>query len=194
MTFPRRDTLHHTYGEYLTWPDGQREELVDGAAYVKEPPARSRSHQEVVGELYFQLRLALEGTVCRIYVAPFDVRLPKADEADEEIDTVVQPDVLIVCNLRKLDDRGMRGAPDWIAEVLSPATARYDQIRKLAIYERAGVPEVWLVDPLDRTLTVHRLEGARYGRPVAVELKGRTALTAIPGASIDWDRLPPTPA
>ncbi|HET9108453.1 MAG TPA: Uma2 family endonuclease [Steroidobacteraceae bacterium] len=191
MAFPRRDTLHHTYREYLTWSEMERDELVDGAAYVKEPPAPSRSHQEIVGELYFQLRLALEGKACRIYVAPFDLRLPKGGETDEEIDTVVQPDLLIVCDLRKLDERGMRGAPDWIAEVLSPASARYDQTLKLAAYERAGVPEVWLVDPIERTLSVHRLEGARYGRPVLLELEGRTALAAIPGASIDWDRLPP---
>ena len=191
MAFPRRDTLHHTYREYLTWSEMERDELVDGAAYVKEPPAPSRSHQEIVGELYFQLRLALEGKACRIYVAPFDLRLPKGGETDEEIDTVVQPDLLIVCDLRKLDERGMRGAPDWIAEVLSPASARYDQTLKLAVYERAGVPEVWLVDPIERTLSVHRLQGARYGRPVLLELEGRTALAAIPGASIDWDRLPP---
>ena len=194
MTLPRRDTLHHTYGEYFTWPDDQRQELINGAAYVKEPPAPSRSHQEFVGELHFQLKLALEGKACRIYVAPFDVRLAKAGEADDEVDTVVQPDVLVVCDLRKLDDRGMRGAPDWVAEVLSPATARYDQILKLAIYERAGVPEAWLVDPADRTLTLHRLEGARYGSPIVLELKGRTAIRAIPGASIDWARLPPTSA
>lgn len=192
MPFPRRGTLHHTYGEYLTWSDGQVEELIDGAAYVKEPPAPSRSHQEIVGELYFQLKLALEGKGCRIYVAPFDVRLPKAAEADDDIDTVVQPDVLVVCDLRKLDDRGMRGAPDWIAEVLSPATAAYDQHLKLAVYERAAVPEVWLVDPIDRTLTVHWLKGARYGPPIVLALKGRTAIRAIAGASIDWDRLPPT--
>ena len=190
MTLPRRDTLHHTYGDYLTWSDGKREELIDGVAYVREPPAPSRSHQEVVGELYFQIKLALEGGPCRTYAAPFDVRLPKDGEADDHIDTVVQPDVLIVCDLNKLDQRGMRGAPDWIAEVLSPTTAGLDQIVKVPIYERAGVPEVWLVDPTDRTVTLHRLVDGRYGCPIILELKGRTAISAIPGVSIDWHRLP----
>src|SRR5215469_7210461 len=115
MTLPRRDALHHTYADYLTWLDDQREELIDGIAYVKEPPAPTRSHQEIVGELYHQVRLALKGKPSRTYIAPFDVRLPKAEEADDRIDTVVQPDVLVVCELNKLDDRGMRGAPDWIA-------------------------------------------------------------------------------
>jgi Uma2 family endonuclease len=187
---PQRDTLRHTYADYLTWPAGGREELIDGVAYVKEPPAPSRCHQELVGALYLQVSLALEGKACRVYVAPFDVRLPKSGEADEQIETVVQPDVLVVCDLRKLDQRGMRGAPDWLAEVLSPSTAGHDQILKLPVYERAGVREVWLVHPADRTVTVYRLEDGRYERPVVLEMKGRTALSALPGVSIDWDRFP----
>lgn len=191
MAILQRDTLRHTYAEYLTWPEGGREELISGTAYVREPPAPSRSHQELVGELHHQVRLALEGKPCRAYVAPFDVRLPEAGEPDELIDTVVQPDVLIVCDLSKLDDRGMRGAPDWIAEVLSPTTARHDQIVKLPTYERAGVLEVWLIDPTDRMLSIYRLEGGRYGPPVILELKGKTAISAVPDVAIDWDRLPP---
>jgi len=190
MALPRRDTLHHTYGEYLTWPDDERNELINGVAYVREPPAPSRSHQELVGELYLQIRLALEGRSCRAYVAPFDVRLPEGGETDDRIVTVVQPDVIIVNDLSKLDERGMRGAPDWIAEVLSPRTSSHDQIVKLPVYERAGVREVWLVHPIDRIVTIYRLEGLRYGRPAVLGLKGRTAISAIPGVSIDWDRLP----
>lgn len=189
MTVPRRDALRHTYADYLTWLDGQRDELIDGIAYVKEPPAPSRSHQEVVAQLHLQIGLALEGKSCRAYVAPFDVRLPKAGEPDGQIDTVVQPDVLIVCDLAKLDERGMRGAPDWLAEVLSPATASHDQMVKIPIYERAGVREVWLIHPVDRMLTIYRLDDGRYGRPTITELKGRTAITAIPGVSVDWDRV-----
>lgn len=189
MTLPRRDTLHHTYGEYLFWSDEERHELIDGIAYIKEPPAPSRTHQELVGELYHQIRLALEGTPSRAYIAPFDVRLPKAGEDDDHVDTVVQPDVLIVCDLDKLDDRGMRGAPDWVAEVLSPTTATHDQNLKLSVYERAGVAECWLVHPIARRVTIHRLEDGRYGRPVVLELEGRTPISAVAGVSIDWDRL-----
>src|SRR6185437_1505828 len=123
------------------------------------------------------------------YVKPFDVRLPKAGEADDLIDTVVQPDVLIVRDLSKLDDRGMRGAPDWIAEVLSPTTARHDEVIKIPVYERAGVLEVWLIHPVERALTVYRLRNGRYTRPIILELKGRTAITALPGVSIDWGRI-----
>lgn len=185
----RRDTLRHTYGEYLTWPEGERYELVDGVAYVKEPPAPTRRHQELVGELHYQVRLALEGKPYRVYVAPFDVRLPESGEPDLQIRTVVQPDVLVVCDIGKLDQRGMRGAPDWIAEVLSPSTGSHDQIVKVPVYERSGVREVWLVHPVDWTVTIYRLEDGRYGRPVVLELKGRTAISVIPGVSIDWERL-----
>jgi Uma2 family endonuclease len=189
MALTQRDAQRHTYGEYLTWSDDNREELIDGIAYIREPPAPLRPHQELVGELFYQVRAALEGKPCQVYIAPFDVRLPKSDEADEKIDTVVQPDVLIVCDHHKLDRRGMRGAPDWLAEVLSPSTASHDQVIKLPVYERAGVREVWLIQPIDRTLTIYRLEDGRYGRPTIMDLKGQTSLTAVPGVSIDWDRL-----
>jgi Uma2 family endonuclease len=186
---PRSDAPYLTYADYLTWPEGRCDELVNGIVHVREPPAPSRSHQEMVGELYHQVRLALEGKSCRAYVAPFDVRLPRADEPDEQIDTVVQPDILIVCDPQKLDDRGMRGAPDWIAEVLSPSTATHDQIVKLSAYERAGVPEVWLIHPTERILTMYRLAGRHYGRATILELKDQTTLTSVPSVSIDWDRI-----
>ncbi|MGB6487576.1 MAG: Uma2 family endonuclease [Steroidobacteraceae bacterium] len=193
MGIRQRDALKHTYAEYLTWPESGGEELIDGIAYVREPPAPSPSHQEVVAELCHQLRVALEGKPYRHYIAPFDVRLPKGGEADELIDTVVQPDVLIIGDLSKLDARGMHGAPDWIAEVLSPTTASHDLVVKLPIYERAGVLEVWLIHPIDQMLTIYRLEGGRYGRATIQELKGTTAISAIPGVNIDWDRLRATP-
>src|SRR5215472_1503753 len=128
---PLRDIQHHTYADYLTWSADYGDELIDGMAYVREPPSPSRVHREIVGEIYRQVANALKGKSSRAYVAPFDVRLPKDSDADDQIDTVVQPDILIVCDLHKLDDRGMCGSPDWIAEVLSPSTASYDQTTKL---------------------------------------------------------------
>jgi len=189
MLAPKRDNQHHTYADYLAWSDDRRIELVSGVAYVSEPPAPSRPHQGFVGELHRQAANALEGTSSRAYVAPFDVRLPKPGDADEEIDTVLQPDVLIVCDRRKLDERGMRGAPDWVAEVLSPSTASHDRLVKLPAYERAGVPEVWLIDSAARTVSIYRLAGDRYGPPSVQELRGTTPIAAVPGVSIDWDRL-----
>ncbi|HEV7137787.1 MAG TPA: Uma2 family endonuclease, partial [Steroidobacteraceae bacterium] len=174
---------------YLTWSGSYGDELIDGTAYVREPPAPARLHQEIVGELHRQLATALKGKPCRVYAAPFDVRLPKTAEEDDRVDTVVQPDLLIVCDLQKLDARGLRGAPDWVAEVLSPGTVSHDQIVKLPAYERAGVREVWLIHPVDRTLRVYRLEGGNYGRATLLELKGQTLISAVPGVTIDWDQV-----
>jgi Uma2 family endonuclease len=189
MAVLKRDADHHTYADYLVWSATYGNELIDGTAYVREPPSPSRSHQEIVVGLCGQLAAELKGKSCRLYVAPCDVRLPKSTEKDDEVDTVVQPDLFIVCDLEKLDARGMRGAPDWLAEVLSPGTAKHDQIVKLPAYERAGVCEVWLIHPIERTLMIYKLETGRYGRPTIVELKGQTQLTAVPGVTVDWDEV-----
>jgi Uma2 family endonuclease len=186
---PPREIQHHKYADYLKWSADYGDELIDGVAYVREPPAPSPYHQGIVGQLYHQIAIVLEGKSCRAYVAPFDVRLPKFGEPDGEIDTVVQPDVLIVCDRKRLDERGLRGAPDWVAEVLSPSTARHDQGIKLAAYERAGVPEVWLINPTEHELTIYRIHDGRYAHPVILALRGRTSITVVPGIDIDWDRL-----
>jgi Uma2 family endonuclease len=189
MAVLKRDTDYHTYSDYLRWSRDYGDELIDGTAYVREPPSASQSHQQLVLEIGRQLGNALEDKPCDVYVAPFDVRLPKSTEDDDLVNTVVQPDVLIVSDRKKVDARGVRGAPDWVAEVLSPSTARHDQTVKLSAYERAGVREVWLVDSIDRKLTLYLLEAGYYGRPTILELKGRTPLTAVPGVSIDWTKV-----
>ncbi len=183
-----RKEQHYTYADYLQWPDDTRYELIDGEAFLMSP-APLVEHQEVAGELFRQLANQLDGQPCRPYIAPVDVRLPRKDEADAAIDTVVQPDVLVVCDPHKIDRRGVRGAPDWVLEVLSPCTAAHDQIAKRRTYERAGVREYWLVHPGDRTLTVYVLENGQYGRPEIYELKDATPIGVLPGVSIAWDAL-----
>ena len=188
MGLALRKEKHYTYADYLTWPDDARYELIDGEAFLMAP-APLIEHQEVAGEVFRQLANQLDGKPCRPYIAPVDVRLPRKDEADAAIDTVVQPDVLVVCDPSKIDRRGVRGAPDWLLEVLSPSTAAHDQIAKRRTYERAGVREYWLVHPGDRTLTVYLLENGRYGRPEIYELKDATPIGVLPGVSIAWDAL-----
>jgi Uma2 family endonuclease len=188
MPVNQRDTQRHTYGDYLEWSRDYGDEVIDGVAYAREPPSPSLIHQELIVALSHQLRSALDGQSCRVYLAPLDVRLPRSDESDDKIETVVQPDIFIVCDLGKTDARGVRGAPDWLAEVLSPSTVSYDQRVKIPLYERAGVPEVWLIDPTNRTLAIYLLAKGRYGPPIHQELKGKTPLSAVPGVSIDWDR------
>lgn len=164
MGLALRDANRYTYGDYRTWADDTRWELVDGYAYAMAP-APTRVHQIVVGEFFRQIANQLQGHRCRPFIAPFDVRLPRNDESDDAIDTVVQPDIVVVCDPAKLDDRGCRGAPDWVIEVLSPSTADHDHRVKRALYERVGVLEYWLVHPTDRTVHVYRLDTGGYGKP-----------------------------
>lgn len=188
MGLALRDQCYHTYGDYLAWPEDLRYELIDGMAYLMAP-APTLEHQEVVGEIYFQLRQALAGKSCRVFVAPVDVRFPKANERDEQVDTVLQPDVLVVCDLSRLDRRGVRGAPDLVVEVLSSATASHDHVWKRRVYERSGVSEYWLVHPADRMITVYRLQEEEYGKPEVLELIGETAVGVLPGVSVCWNDL-----
>ena len=188
MGYAQRKEQRFTYADYQRWPEEARYELIDGEAFLMAP-APLIEHQIIAGEIFRQLANALDGQACTPFVAPVDVRLPRADEADEAIDTVVQPDVLVVCDPSKIDRRGVRGAPDWLLEVLSPSTAAHDQIAKRRTYERAGVREYWLVHPGDRTLTVYVLDNGQYGRPDIYELKDETPIGVLPGVSIAWDAL-----
>lgn len=188
MGLPLRDQLRHNYREYRQWPEDVRHELIDGEAYLMAP-APSTEHQRITGDLFRQIANALVGRRCEAFIAPFDVRLPKNNEADDDIETVVQPDVTVVCDPAKIDSKGCRGAPDWIIEVLSPRTAAHDQTVKLSAYERAGVKEVWLVHPTDRIVMVYQLENARYGRPAISEMVGELVAQSVPEVQIDWSRM-----
>jgi len=187
---------HFTWSDYQQFAGPQRWELLDGQALAMSP-APGLLHQDVVLEIASQAKQFLEDKPCRAFVAPLDVRLPQHDEDDELVDTVVQPDVLVVCDPSKLDERGVRGAPDWVVEVISPSTAGHDQVRKRRVYERAGVREFWLVHPQDRLAILYRHDGTAYGRPDVLELQGTSEVAALPGLVIDWERvarwLPPLP-
>lgn len=185
---PTDTAARYTYADYRAWSDGERWELIDGTAYAMGP-APLRIHQKVLGNLYRHVGNALEGKPCEPYIAPFDVRLPKSSEADEETETVVQPDLVVICDQKKLDDKGCRGAPDWVVEVLSPRSASHDHIRKRALYERAGVREYWLVHPVDRMATIYRREARGFGAPEVVEMSGTTAVGILPDVVIDWARV-----
>ncbi len=189
----RKPATTFTYTDYCRWPDDERWELIDGVAYAMAAPGLI--HQTVVGELFRQIANHLIGHPCRPFVAPFDVRLPRGSEADDDISTVVQPDITVVCDPAKLDERGCRGAPDWVIEVLSPSTAAKDQIQKLAAYEQAGVPEVWLVHPTDRVVSIYALDPQGfYGKPAIHETVGALAPGLFADLLIDWGLVFPEPA
>lgn len=180
-----------TYADYLTWPHDERWELIDGRPWAKAPAPTPR-HQLIVGELFARIHAHLRGQPCRAYLSPIDVRLPQRGPADDEVDTVVQPDLIVVCDPGKLrDGRGCLGAPDWIIEVTSLSTALRDAKVKRALYERHGVPEYWIVHPEDRTVTVYRHSEAwgGYGKPDVYGSGERCAPAAFPQLWIDLDEL-----
>ncbi|MCX6582083.1 MAG: Uma2 family endonuclease [Candidatus Aminicenantes bacterium] len=161
----RKNNELFTYGDYMTWPDEERWELIDGVPYDMTPTP-NRYHQDISGTLLTEIAQFLKDKKCQVYAAPFDIRFPEANQNEDETLTVVQPDISVICDRSKLDSKGCKGAPDWIIEILSPATSKKDRVIKFYTYERFGVKEYWLVSPDDKTVEVFILgENGKYGRP-----------------------------
>ncbi len=175
----------YTYADYALWPDDQRWELINGEVYAMTAP--QRLHQEIVFELGRQIGNYLQGKPCKAYTALFDVRLPRKNETDAKVETVVQPDLSVICDPSKLDKLGCRGAPDWIIEVLSPSTALKDMNTKCSLYELHGVQEYWIIHPDDRWLLVYTLDAqGRYGKPDVFGMDEPTVVQRFADFSIDW--------
>ncbi len=181
---PMPQEKKYTYADLLEWPEDARYELIDGEPRLLSAP--SRVHQEISIAIASQLYLFLKDKKCRAYSAPFDVRLFQQEEdAPYDVDTVVQPDIAVICDPEKLNDLGCRGAPDLIVEILSPATRRYDRLIKFNLYQRAGVREYWIVDPEARVVSVHTLEEGQYGSPAIYRDCDQAPLTVLEGCVID---------
>ena len=152
---------YYSYADLLARDDATRYELYDGQLVALASP--SEVHQSISMALSVQLGSYLMGKKCRVYAAPFDVRLFEKDgDSPESVDTVLQPDLMVVCDHNKIDRRGVHGAPELVIEILSPTSARYDRLIKFNLYQRAGVKEYWLVDPATCTVCVHTLEEGAY--------------------------------
>ena len=152
----------YTFADVLTWDENERAEIIDGEV-VMMAPAPARVHQEVSMELSSQFHAYLKGKKCKVYAAPFAVRLFEQDgDSPEDVDTMVEPDITVVCDPSKLDERGCKGAPDMVVEILSPSTQRHDRFTKFSLYQRAGVREYWIVDPDSRTAQSFILEDGHY--------------------------------
>jgi Uma2 family endonuclease len=168
------------YADYLSWDRDDRYEIIDGEAYMMLPPLRV--HQDISGNVYYALRAFLEGKTCKVYAAPFAVRLFPAEDLSD--DTVVEPDIVVVCDPAKLDKRGCNGAPDLVVEILSPSTARYDRMVKFRKYREAGVQEYWIVDPEEKLLNAYILKNGGYTASVYGETDS-VPVTVLPGCTVD---------
>lgn len=152
MALPAKKA-RYTFADCLTWGENERIEIINGEAVMMAPP--SRVHQKISGEIFRQLANYLEGKKCEAYPAPFGVRLfEQAGDTPEDVDTMVEPDISVVCDRSKLDEHGCKGAPDLVVEILSPSSLRHDQLVKLGLYQSAGVREYWIVNPEDKTIRV----------------------------------------
>ena len=152
---------HYTFADILAWEGNERVEIINGEIFLMASPFRV--HQEISGELFRQLANFLEGEKCRVYAAPFAVRLFEKDgDNPEDVDTMVEPDITVVCDKDKLDKHGCKGAPDMVIEILSPSTRRHDRLVKLGLYQQAGVREYWIVDPENKSVQVFLQDGSSF--------------------------------
>lgn len=151
-------SLGYTYADYLQWKFEERLELIRGKVF-KMSPAPNLLHQSVSIKLSSCIYNFLKGKKCKVFTAPFDVRLPvKHKKRNDEITTVVQPDICVVCDKLKLDDKGCCGAPDLIIEILSPGNSKKEVKIKFDLYEEAGVKEYWIINPVEENLLVYTLQ------------------------------------
>lgn len=183
------DKKRYTYADYLTWLDDKRRELLDGFIRLMSP-APTTTHAQISRMIFVSFVIYIEKNngKCQAFAAPFDVRLPKKPDeiSDNKIYTVVQPDICIVCDESKIDERGCLGAPDMVVEITSVSSQKYDFNDKFNLYEVAGVKEYWIVSPKERAVNVFILQddgkydrGTAYEKEMEIPVKTLSGLTFI---------------
>lgn len=151
----------YSYADYLTWTMDEMVELIKGRVF-KMNAAPKRIHQKVSGIVFVELFQFLKNKSCEVYEAPFDVRLPIKSKKNEDIFTVVQPDICVICDQTKLDEAGCIGAPDLIVEILSKGNNKKELKHKYEVYEESGVHEYWIIHPDEQTLLIYTLTNGKY--------------------------------
>lgn len=184
-SFAIKLTEQFSYADYLKFPENERWEIIDGVPYNMSP-APGTEHQYVSGELFGSIWTYLKDKACQVFAAPFDVRFSgKKNEPDENVETVVQPDLVVVCDEENLDKRGCNGVPDIVVEILSPSTAYKDTSEKLALYERYGVREYWIVNPDAKYIMLYQLNGKKYSKPKYLTNADNLTSSVLTGLDID---------
>ncbi|MFD2570693.1 Uma2 family endonuclease [Spirosoma soli] len=178
----------YTYADYLKWQFDESVELIKGKLH-RMSPAPKRKHQDASVNLEYTLLQYFEDKPCKVYDAPFDVRLPVQNrKKPNQIYTVIQPDICVICDLTMLDDDGCMGAPDWIIEITSPRTAKHDFNEKYNLYEEAGVREYWIVQPVEKAVNVYTLENGEYAL-VDVYESGNIPCRIFPDLLVPHERI-----
>lgn len=154
MAIPQKQV--YTESDYYSLPENVRAELIDGQIYYQAAP--SRAHQEILMHVSKTIAnyIDTKGGLCKVYPAPFAVKL------SEDSKTIVEPDISVICDRDKLTDKGCTGAPDWIVEIISPSNSSHDYVRKLNLYLNAGVREYWIVNPIKKIVFVYHLVETQF--------------------------------
>ena len=178
-------TKTYSYADYLQWTFEDRLELIKGKIF-KMTPAPNLYHQDISAIVSNELFNFLKGKSCKVYSAPFDVRLPrKSDNVNEKIYTVVQPDICVICDLKKLDKRGCTGAPDIVIEILSPGNNEKELRNKYEVYEEAGVTEYWIISPQDKTFFKYTLVDGHFQPSKLMTIGDVITTVVLPGFELD---------
>ena len=172
----------YTEDDYYNLPEDVRAELIDGQIYYQAAP--SRAHQEVLSFLHVEIAnyIRARSGSCKVYPAPFAVKLQKDKK------NIVEPDISVICDRNKLTDQGCTGAPDWIIEIISPSNSSHDYIRKLNLYADAGVREYWIVNPQKKSIYVYHLEETQF-ETTAYTFQDSVKVNIYEDFSIDFSQL-----
>lgn len=179
----------YTYADYLTWKFQERVELIKGKIFKMSPAPRVR-HQEVSAFVMNRIYNFLFGKNCKVFSAPFDVRLTKRNKKNELVKTVVQPDICVICDPDKLDEFGCIGAPDIVVEILSPGNNSKELKNKYEVYEENGVKEYWIIHPEEKTFLAYILNKKGKYETVGLKTMGDDITTPVlPGFVLKLDEV-----
>ena len=176
----------YTYADYLSWRFTEYVELIRGRV-LRKMSAPTSAHQQVSSNIHRDIATFLKRKTCRVFAAPFDVRLLRnTGNGDAQVRTVVQPDICVVCDVSKIDKRGYVGAPDWIIEIVSPSTARTDTKIKFDLYAENGVVEYWIVFPGEQSITTYVLQQDEYQLTGEYYEPGLVPSHTLPELQLEW--------
>lgn len=177
----------YTYADYLTWTFDERLELIRGKIYDKsESP--TTNHQKVSRQIGFYLYQFLEEIPVEVFYAPFDVRL-STEKDYKKIITVVQPDICVICDPNKIDEKGCAGSPDIVVEIVSPGNTKTEMKVKFDLYEESKIQEYWIVQPIDKTVLVYQLEKGKYINHKPLTDSDILTSKVIPGFELDLEKV-----
>jgi len=178
----------YTYADYLKWTFDERLELIKGKIF-KMSPALGSVHQRLSFRLTLWIGNYLEGKPCELFSAPFDVRLVRRSVDDKDIITVVQPDICVICDPKKVDAKGCIGAPDIVVEILSPGNNKTELQNKYEVYEEAGVLEYWIIHPAEKTFSKYILTDGHFQPSRILTIGDEVTTPILPGLVISLDDL-----